>query len=106
MWSNRALERALTSGLRLGFSAQEAQRPPALRREPKTGEAEQQHRPGREFWNGRGGRVGRVDYWRRRVDYRRRRVEYGSGEYRGIGKVARNLAGSAEKNSGHITKTL
>ena len=28
----------------------------------------------------------------------------GRGEYRGVGEVARNLAGSAEKNSGHITK--
>jgi hypothetical protein len=40
-------------------------------------------------------------WWgRRRVDYWRRR----RGEYRGVREVARNFAGSAEKNSGHITK--
>ena len=102
MWSNRALERAPDPPQRrLGFSAHETDRPPALRREPEAREAEQHHRPGRELGNGGG--VGRVDrrgrLWRRRVDYWRRRVEY-----RGVGKVARNLAGSAEKNSGHITK--
>ncbi len=48
------------------------------------------HRPGRELRNGKGGRVGRVDW--------------GRVENNGAGRVARNVADRVQENSGQTTK--